>query len=115
ESIAENIKDKSPAKRKSSSTKADAPPKSEKQSSSSDLVNEGLYNILRDWRRLEAEDRGLPAFGILSNRALMEIQAKLPTSESELKKISGVGVIKLKQFGEAVLTIVRDYCYDNDL
>ncbi len=114
ESIAENIKDKKTAKRKSIA-KANAQPTGEKQSTSSDIVNEDLYNILRDWRRLEAEDRGLPVFGVLSNRALMEIQAKLPTTEADLKKISGVGVIKLKQFGEAVLTIVRDYCYDNDL
>ncbi len=112
ESIAESINDKRSTKRKGA--KEQRLPKGEKISSS-DLIHEDLYNILRDWRRSEAEDRGIPTYGVLPNKTLMAIQASLPTSATELKKMSGVGIIKLKQFGEAILTIVRDYCHDNDL
>ncbi len=110
ESIAEGVKERrQTTQAKKKGVKVDKEPVAQ------DIIHEGLYNILRDWRNSEAEDRGVPAYCIVPNRTLMSIQAKLPTCEAELKRMSGIGVVKFKQFGEEILSIVRDYCHDNDL
>ncbi|MFI3282560.1 MAG: HRDC domain-containing protein [Rikenellaceae bacterium] len=108
ESIAQGIKEK-PKRKESRKIEKD----SEKKSL--DIIHPKLYETLRNWRRSEAEDREVSSYMILSNRSLVEIQEQLPTSEAQLKKINGVGIVKIKQFGEEILTIVKDYCYDNDL
>ncbi len=84
-------------------------------SESRDIAHKELYDTLVAWRRSEAEDADIKAFMVLSNRTLVELQAKLPRSISELKGISGIGEVKLRQFGEQILMIINDYCFDKDL
>ena len=80
-----------------------------------DIVNPKLYAEIAQWRKEEAAEISKPAYIVLSNRAIIEIQSQLPTTLGELKNISGIGAKKLELYGEELITIVKDYCYKNNL
>ncbi len=82
---------------------------------SHDIIHQELYDTLINWRSAEAKDRGVPAYVVMTNRAIIEIQARLPQNIGELKSISGIGTVKTKQYGEDIITIVKDFCYDNNI
>ncbi len=113
ESLSQALKEQERPKTKAERRKKES--KEEKEPTSRDILHQGLYDILKNWRSSEAEDKNIRAYMVLSNRALLDIQAKLPRTIGELKGVNGIGAVKLKQFGEELVTIVRDYCYDNDL
>ncbi len=91
-------------------------PKSKKTTTtSSDITHKELYNTLVAWRRSEADDADIKAFMVLSNRTLVELQSRLPRTITELKKVPGIGDIKLRQFGEQILLIINDFCFDSGI
>jgi DNA topoisomerase-3 len=67
----------------------------------------GLVEALRAWRRNEAKRRGVPAFRILTDRALTALASLRPTDEAELLGISGVGPTIVKKYGGELLGILR--------
>ncbi len=71
--------------------------------------SEGLFNELRAERKRIAQELGVPPFVVFSDRTLHEIARYFPVESSELRKISGVGEMKLARFGESFLLIVRSY------
>ncbi len=115
EAIAQGVKDNEKPKRQELKQKKESKSKeTAEESTPHDISHPKLYEALRNWRASEAEDRETKAYLILPNRSLIEIQDKLPSTITELKKIHGVGMIKIKQFGEDLITIVKDYCHNND-
>jgi DNA topoisomerase-3 len=66
-----------------------------------------LVSALRDWRLAEARRRRVPAFHILSNRYLMAIAEARPRDESALAAVKGMGPKRVRDYGEAILEIVR--------
>ncbi len=70
-------------------------------------ADEGLYEKLVAWRLAESRTRSVPAFVIFTDATLRAIAETKPSTESELLRISGVGVRKLADFGDAVLELVR--------
>ncbi|MEU6272445.1 ATP-dependent DNA helicase UvrD2 [Streptomyces populi] len=68
-------------------------------------MDEGLYERLREWRAVQAERSGQPAFCVFTDRTLMAIAETAPDDEGELARIPGVGVRKLNRFGADVLAI----------
>ena len=66
-----------------------------------------LVAALREWRLAEARRRRVPAFRILSNRALTAIAQTCPRDESQLLRVNGMGPKRLERFGETILEIVR--------
>ncbi len=117
EAIAQGMISATKPKRKDPKAKIEKAEKKsgEKEPESLDITHTKLYDTLRNWRTSVAEDREMKAYQILTNRTIIEIQEKLPRTIPELKKIHGMGLIKTKQFGEDIITIVKDYCLDNDL
>ena len=67
-----------------------------------------LFDVLRQWRRAEAEERGVPPYVIFSDRTLREIARARPATLVELREVYGVGDAKLEAFGSAVLGVVSD-------
>jgi len=67
-----------------------------------------LFQALRAVRKRLAEDRGVPAYVILSDATLLEIARRRPVSEDELSAISGIGPKKLVQYGEILIAAVRE-------
>ncbi|HEX8151465.1 MAG TPA: DNA helicase RecQ, partial [Thermoanaerobaculia bacterium] len=50
-----------------------------------------LFELLRKWRRSEAEERGVPPYVIFSDRTLRELARVQPTTLAELRGIYGIG------------------------
>jgi DNA helicase-2/ATP-dependent DNA helicase PcrA len=68
-------------------------------------MDEGLYERLREWRAVQAQRSGQPAFCVFTDKTLMAIAETSPDDEGELARIPGVGVRKLNRFGADVLAI----------
>lgn len=68
-------------------------------------MDEGLYERLREWRAVQAERSGQPAFCVFTDKTLMAIAETAPDDAGELARIPGVGVRKLNRFGADVLAI----------
>jgi DNA topoisomerase-3 len=66
----------------------------------------GISDALRAWRLAEAKRRGVPAFRILSDRALQAIAAERPASTAELLAISGVGLKIAEKYGARIFDIL---------
>jgi superfamily II DNA helicase RecQ len=67
----------------------------------------GLEEALRNWRRDEARRQNVPAFRILSDRTLKELAEEIPTSESSLLAVHGIGKSKADKYGKQLLQILR--------
>lgn len=74
------------------------------------VVNPSLYVSLRDKRDELCKSQDLPLFMVCSTESLEQMSRFLPTKLADLGKIKGFGKIKLKQFGENFLSIIRDFC-----
>ncbi|HEY2090698.1 MAG TPA: DNA helicase RecQ [Thermoanaerobaculia bacterium] len=69
-------------------------------------VDAALFQTLREWRRSEADERGVPPYIIFSDRTLREIARAKPSTLTQLREVYGVGDAKLEAFGSAVLAVV---------
>jgi len=68
--------------------------------------DQSLFDVLRKWRRGEAEERRVPPYVIFSDRTLREIARARPATLVELREVYGVGDAKLEAFGSAVLNML---------
>ncbi|MFJ3581128.1 ATP-dependent DNA helicase UvrD2 [Streptomyces sp. NPDC090127] len=68
-------------------------------------MDEALYERLRDWRAEQAGLLGQPAYCVFTDKTLMAIAERVPTTDGELVGISGVGARKLGRFGADVLAL----------
>ncbi|MFG2644413.1 ATP-dependent DNA helicase UvrD2 [Streptomyces sp. NPDC048370] len=68
-------------------------------------MDEALYERLRDWRAEQAKQLGQPAYCVFTDKTLMAIAERVPTTDGELVGISGVGARKLDRFGAEVLAL----------
>jgi len=69
-------------------------------------VDAALFQTLREWRRSEADERGVPPYIIFSDRTLREIARARPATLTQLREVYGVGDAKLEAFGSAVLAVL---------
>jgi GTPase SAR1 family protein len=75
---------------------------------SKDILHPELYEELRSWRFMLAQEQNVPAYVILSQMALIGIVNSLPQTPEQLIRIQGVGKVTLSRYGEDILEIVRD-------
>jgi DNA topoisomerase III len=64
-----------------------------------------LVAILRNWRLLESKTKRVPAFRVLTNRALVAIADARPGSAPALKAVKGVGPKLLKKYGAQLVAL----------
>ncbi len=69
-------------------------------------VDAALFQTLREWRRNEADERGVPPYIIFSDRTLREIARAKPSTLTQLREVYGIGDAKLEAFGSAVIAVV---------
>ncbi|MCX6761581.1 MAG: DNA helicase RecQ [Candidatus Moranbacteria bacterium] len=74
-----------------------------------------LFEQLRVLRKNLADQKGVPPFVIFSDVALQEMAYYFPGSKENFLQISGVGAMKLEQYGEKFMPIIRDYAKKNNL
>ena len=72
-----------------------------------------LYAALVAWRLQKAQDADVPAFTIAHNTTLKTIAQLKPVTLSELKNVKGLGVKKMKLFGDEIIDIVLRFLAEN--
>lgn len=72
-----------------------------------------LLDRLRAWRRATSAEHGVPAYVILHDASLNAIVQKKPQRSADLHGILGLGETKRERYGEALLTVVREWALDS--
>ena len=75
----------------------------------------GLFEELRTLRRRIASEKGLPPYMVFGDATLQQMAYYMPQSEDSLSRISGVGAVKLAQYGDDFLAVIREYAGENNL
>ncbi len=68
-----------------------------------ELIEAGL----RAWRKSEARKRGMPAFRVFKNQALLAMVESKPRSEQELLAVPGIGPALVSKYGSKILEVIR--------
>ncbi len=74
-----------------------------------------LFETLKKWRDKKAEKLDKPIFMILPRKTMIAITNELPGSKEALLNVNGVGKKKVEQFGEEIINMVENYCYNKNL
>ncbi len=83
----------------------------ERRPNLANMPNPEALERLKSWRWAKATERGVPSYVIFSDHDLTGIAATVPTSLDELAGCRGVGPAKLEQYGEELLTLLREFAY----
>ena len=73
------------------------------------ILDEELFDLLRELRSKIAQEQGVPAFVVFSNASLTDMCIGLPRTEDEFLEVNGVGQTKLDRYGEQFLKVIADY------
>jgi ATP-dependent DNA helicase RecQ len=71
--------------------------------------DEALFERLRALRKRLADSRNLPPYIIFSDVSLRQMARQYPANEQEFGRISGVGELKLRDYGPAFLSEIAAY------
>jgi len=77
-------------------------------------ADQELYELLRKQRKKLADELNIPAFYIFTDRVLAQLAAQKPQNRQELLKVSGIGEVKAKNYGNIFLKIIHDYLGSQD-
>ena len=66
-----------------------------------------IFAKLREWRKAAAEKEAVPVYIIFTNEQLAKIAEKRITTKEGLNRLNGVGESRIKNYGEAVIQIVK--------
>lgn len=80
-----------------------------------DSPHPALFMQLKKQRDTFCEKRDLPVYMVANSQTLDEMARYLPQSPEELKKISGMGEAKIRQYGQPFLDIILEYCHEHGL
>ncbi len=80
-----------------------------------DVPHPALFNLLMRWRDETAADNGVEGWGVLPTSAVRELVTYLPTDTANLRRIKGIGEVKVKLFGAAIVGIIEAYCKEKHL
>ncbi|HKH46935.1 MAG TPA: DNA topoisomerase 3 [Thermoanaerobaculia bacterium] len=72
-----------------------------------DGAHPGLIEALKAWRKAEAQRRRVPAFRILTDRALTALATSRPGDEVELLGVAGIGPTIVQKYGKELLGLLR--------
>lgn len=76
------------------------------------VLTEDGYVLLRRLRELRysiAKYRGVPPYVVFGDRTLMDIVVKMPTDEDSMLEVSGVGEVKMHQYGKVFIDAVKRF------
>lgn len=94
---------------------AEERPRGEKARQAALDYNSALFALLRQKRKQLADQARVAPYVIFPDTTLVEMAAYYPQSTASLLAISGVGKIKLRQYGEAFLEVIQAFCQKHNL
>ncbi|HEX6902024.1 MAG TPA: DNA topoisomerase 3 [Thermoanaerobaculia bacterium] len=71
-------------------------------------ISPRIVEALKEWRRQEANRRHIPAFRILTDRAVTALAATRPRDEADLLNVPGIGPTIVQKYGREILGIVGE-------
>lgn len=74
-----------------------------------------LFEILRTLRKEIADKEGMPPYIVFSDVSLKQMSILYPRDYESLRRINGVGEVKLKKYGDLFLEKIRDYLNYNGM
>jgi ATP-dependent DNA helicase RecQ len=69
-----------------------------------------LKDYLREWRRITARDKGVSAFVVLHDSALVDLCLAKPSTLEELRHISGFGDKRVEMYGKEIVDALGRFC-----
>ncbi len=73
-------------------------------------VNNQLFEQLRSYRTDTSEYENIPLFQIFTQDSLYDMCSDLPTTPTQLRKIKGMGKIRVEKYGNEIIDIIKKYC-----
>ncbi len=70
-------------------------------------ADQNLWEALRTLRKELASEQGIPPFMVFHDATLKELVLRKPTNHAQLARTHGIGGQKLKNYGNAVLKLLR--------
>lgn len=74
----------------------------------------GLFEVLRRLRKGLADAENYPPYIIFNDASLKQMATLYPRDLNDFRKITGVGDLKLKKYGEAFVEEINQYCKKSD-
>jgi uncharacterized protein YpbB len=74
-----------------------------------------LFSELRELRTVLSEEQDVERYQIFTQRSLYGMCAELPVTTKQLRKINGMGKVRVQKYGDQILEIIRKYCSDNSI
>lgn len=74
-----------------------------------DTADPALVEALQSWRLAQARKKRVPAFKVLTNRALLSLAVKRPRTEEELLRVSGIGPALAARYGTELLPLIAKH------
>jgi ATP-dependent DNA helicase RecQ len=68
-----------------------------------------LREYLREWRRNTAREKGVAAFVVLHDSALVDLCLAKPSTLEDLRRVSGFGDKKVEMYGKEILEALRRF------
>jgi len=93
----------------------DKPRKSQAAEESWEGVDQGLFDELRELRRVLAQERRVPPYIIFSDATLRVLAQVRPSTKEGMRRLYGIGDQKLQDFGDRILQRIDKYCKANEL
>ena len=72
-------------------------------------IDRSLFDKLKERRKYLADKASVPPYVIFSDASLRDMCAKLPTSENDFLRISGVGIKKQEKYAKEFIPIIKEY------
>ena len=79
------------------------------------IIYQDLYHQIKHWRDELATENDVPVYQVLPQKVLVELVNSLPSNFEELESIKGIGKLKVKQYGNELLTMIADYCEKQEI
>ena len=74
-----------------------------------------LFKELRALRVEYADIEMVPLYQVFTQESLYQICEKLPVTLNQLKKIKGMGKVRVQRYGQDIIDIVHEYCEQNNM
>ena len=89
--------------------------KSQSLVSAGEIEHLDLYQEIARYRKEKSEQKSIPIYRVFSNKALKEICEFLPKTEDSLLLINGIGPKNVEMYGKDLVSIIVDYCNNNNI
>ncbi len=86
-----------------------------KKSGSAKTSNNELFYRLKQWRDFTADEKNVDRYMVLAQKTLENLANEIPGNKAALAKISGLGKIKIQQYGLEILEVINEFCEENGI